>query len=230
MSLSLSPLRRFCVSGSASQLVKKFYTDVSTRVTPSPVPASFPNHQYEVLLNGSPVKTSKRNVMRVPTPELAFLIKSEFDIQSTFMKFATMPLYVLSKTSVDIDHSPAQRLNLMSSLLSMVDTDTAVYREDPRTSLGKLQASKLNPCIAHVNCTYRLGLKENFGLQNNQLSLSSLALLQEKLDKFDNWQLLAVEQMASVYKSTTLALCVLDKFVTYEEAFWLSRIEETYQA
>lgn len=36
--------------------------------------------------------------------------------------------------------------------------------------------------------------------------------------------------MASVYKSTTLALCVVDGFVTYEEAFWLSRIEETYQA
>lgn len=191
MSLCSTPLRHFCTSGSASQLIKKFYTDVATR--PTPATPSFPNHQYEVLLNGSPVKTSKRNVMRVPTPELAFLIKSEFDIQNTFMKFATMPLYVLSKTSVDIDHSPAQRLNLMASLLSMVDTDTAVYRENARTNLGKLQATKLNPCMEYVNNTYHLGLKENFGLQNNKLSPSSLALLQEKLDQYDNWQLLAVE-------------------------------------
>jgi chaperone required for assembly of F1-ATPase len=42
-----------------------------------------------------------------------------------------MPLFTLSKTSVDIDYNPEQRKNLKSSILSLIETDTVCYRENP---------------------------------------------------------------------------------------------------
>ena len=65
-----------------------------------------------------------------------------------------MPLFTLSKTSVDIDYNPEQRKNLKSSILSLIETDTVCYRENPQNRLGKLQKSKLNPVIKYVNNKY----------------------------------------------------------------------------
>jgi chaperone required for assembly of F1-ATPase len=48
------------------------------------------------------------------------------------------------------------------------------------------------------------------------------------LEELDNWLLLSFEQLASIYKSTALALMVIDNKISYQEAFGLSRIEETY--
>ena len=53
------------------------------------------------------VKTSKRNILKVGTLELGFLIKMEFESQKDHLKFATMPLFVLAKTAVDIDYNNA---------------------------------------------------------------------------------------------------------------------------
>lgn len=44
-----------------------------------------------------------------------------------------MPLYILAKTAVDIDYNPQQRHNLLASVMALVDTDTAVYRDHPTT-------------------------------------------------------------------------------------------------
>jgi len=49
-----------------------------------------------------------------------------------------MPLFILSKTAVDIDYNLHQRDNLVYSLNSLLETDTALYRDNPNTKLGKL--------------------------------------------------------------------------------------------
>lgn len=58
-----------------------------------------------------------------------------------------MPLFTLSKTAVDIDHNVHQRDNLIYSINSLIETDTALYRDNPNTKLGKLQKSRLNPSL-----------------------------------------------------------------------------------
>jgi len=46
----------------------------------------------------------------------------------------------------------------------------------------------------------------------------------------DNWKLLGLEQLASVFKSTTLAINVIDRRISVQQGFDDSRIEENYQS
>lgn len=73
-------------------------------------------HQYGVYLDGRIVKTPMRNKLALPSYELAFVIAHEFNMQSDYLRPATMPILSLSRTTIDMDLQSNIRENIETSI------------------------------------------------------------------------------------------------------------------
>ena len=101
------------------------------------------------------------------------------------------------------------------------------YR-DEKLNLNKIQDENYNPL-------YSL-LKENFGLQvkpyltlYDEHSNEAKLKLSNYLDHMDTDSLVILELAASLLKSTSLALLMLNQSIQPEETLYYSRIEEIFQ-
>ena len=72
-------------------------------------------------------------------------------MQTEYIRPTTMPLMTLARNAIDIDSDERIRQYMEKSVISYLERDTVLFREDPSSKLYKIQKEKLDPLLNQFN-------------------------------------------------------------------------------
>jgi len=138
------------------------------------------------------------------------------------------PLTALAYTA--IDRIAPQPGNIIEALLVYIDTDTLSYRATGSEKLAAQQEAQWSPVLAWAKKTYGVTWEVTSGVMPLEQPAALTEILSARLAKLDAMRLSACCLLASGFSSLVLMLAVLENYLSAEEAFRLSRLEEESQA
>jgi chaperone required for assembly of F1-ATPase len=199
--------------------MKRFYKVVSA----APAEGGF-----AVLLDGKPVKTPGRNMLILPTENLAVAIAQEWQAQGEEIIATTMPLLRLANTVIDgVAVNPA---GVIDAILRFGENDLLCYRAHQPPDLAARQRAGWDPLLDWVRQRHGAHMRVVDGLSHVDQTPDALLALRQALEDFDHFTLGGLHVIASITGSVVLALAVAGRFISGADAFALSRIDEIYQA
>ena len=181
----------------------------------------------QVVVNDKPLHTPGKHPLIVPTKALADAITAEWRANGKYVSIK-MPLTTLAYTA--IDRIAGQEKAIIEVLLVYLDTDTLSYRASGSEALAKKQQQQWDPILAWLDKTLGAAWQVTSGVMPVDQSPQLHKAIEKHLSSLNAMQLSAVSVLSSSLSSLALALTVLERHVTADEAFRLSRLEEDHQA
>jgi chaperone required for assembly of F1-ATPase len=199
--------------------MKRFYKTVSV----APLEGGF-----GVLLDGRPVRTPGKNLLALPTEELAASIADEWEGQGEKIIAVTMPLLRLANTV--IDGVAVRRDEVIAAVLRFGENDLLCYRAHQPPELVKRQAEGWDPWLDWARRRHSVNMTVAEGTTHIDQTPDALLAMRQALEELDAFALGAVHVIASITGSLVLALAVAEGAANGALVFQLSRIDEVYQA
>ena len=182
---------------------------------------------YAVLLDARPVRTPAKAPLVVPTRAMADAIAAEWDAQAEVLDPNTMP--VTKGANAAIDKVRTQRDEVIALLAEYGDSDLLCYRAAGPVELIARQAAGWDPMLDWAANTLGARLFVGEGVMHVPQTARALGLLRDALDQFDAFALAAVHDLVSISGSLVLALAVTRDAISVDDAWALSRIDESWQ-
>ena len=198
--------------------MKRFYKDVSS----APVEGGF-----GVRLDGKAVKTPAGQPLAVPSAALAEAMAAEWDAQGETIVPASMPLMQLVSTA--IDRMPLTRSQVEGYVSGFGASDMLCYRADSPADLVGLQSVSWQPWLDWAAREFGAPLVIGAGVVPLVQDEESLASLRLQVGGYNDWALTALQSLAPCLGSLVLSLAVVEGVLPADEAFDLSRLEESFQ-
>ena len=205
--------------------VTKYYENVDIREVSST------QNQYEILLDGKPLKSPKRAQFILPNKLLASAIATEWATQEDdSIRPFTMPLMQLSSTALDHMSDYATFDFHVKKLLEFFDADQAVVAHPSGSELREIQLKTLKKVHDWA--------RREFGEQLNLSSDSIFAqpqpeevkiLMEKRLRSLSPWEMTCTFAAAAAAKSLLIGLALNRNIIDPEEALKCARVEEDYQ-
>lgn len=196
---------------------KRFYKTVTTGELES---------GFGVFLDGRPLKTPQKHLLKVDKLSVAKLIAAEWDAQIETIKPETMPVTRLVNVSIEL--VPDNRDKLIAEARNYAGTDLLCYRAEAPLDLKQRQAELWDPILlwataqgAALETTQTLT-----AIEQNEASLDKVAAFASTMDDLD---LTLLVHLTAVYGSAILALAVMKNHIDGSQAFDLSRLDNLYQ-
>jgi chaperone required for assembly of F1-ATPase len=199
--------------------MKRFYKEVSV----GPVEGGF-----GVLLDGRPVRTPGKNLLALPTEDLAAAIAAEWRGQGEEVIATSMPLLRLANSV--IDGVAVNREGVVDAVMRFADNDLLCYRAHQPPDLVARQSAGWDPWLDWARRRHDANMTVAAGLGHVDQTPDALAALRQAVSALDPFALGALHVIASITGSLVLALAVADGAANGAQVFTLSRIDEIYQA
>ena len=212
--------------------VAKYYENVDIReVGGGGASNASSSNQYEILLDGKPLKSPKRAQFILPNKLLACAIATEWATQEDdLIRPFTMPLMQLSSTALDHMSDYATFDFHVKKLLEFFDADQAVVAHPNGSELREIQLKTLKKVHDWA--------RREFGDQLNLSSDSIFAqpqpeevklLMEKRLRSLSPWEMTCTFAAAAAAKSLLIGLALNRNIIDAEEALKCARVEEDYQ-
>ncbi len=174
----------------------------------------------------TPTHTPAKKPFELPAEALQKAIEKEWEGQPKFIS-AKMPLTSLAFTA--IDRIAPQMEGIIEALLVYADTDTLCYRA-PEEELAARQKAEWDVVLGWPSLL--LGTKWSVveGIMPLDQPEKIHTALRAYLQKKDAFVLAAFSVLAGGYSSLVLAMAVVEKHLSADAAYELSRLEENYSA
>lgn len=183
---------------------------------------------FTVRLDGRAVKTPAKAAFVVPTLAMAQAAAAEWDAQVGAVKPDTMPVTRAANSAID---KLGQQFDEVVDLLSAYGaSDLLCYRATGPEGLIARQAEGWDPLLDWALKALNAPLNVTSGIVHIDQPGKSLARLHALCADFDAFRLAAFHDLVAITGSLVLALAVIKGRLSAEEAFALSRIDETWQA
>lgn len=182
---------------------------------------------FTVRLDGRPVKTPSKTLLTVPTRALAEAIAAEWDAQTGEVKPETMPFTRAANSA--LDKVIPQFDAIVEMLAEYGGTDLLCYRTTGPDALVARQAAAWDPLLDWADTTFAAPLKATAGVMHIPQAPASLAALKAPVAAMTPFQLAAFHDLVAISGSLVLALAVTRGRLGAEEAWTLSRLDESWQ-
>ena len=199
--------------------LKRFWTSVTVTAVPG---------GHTVLLDGRQVKTPGKSLLVVPTEAMAHAIAAEWDAQSGPVRPETMHFTRAANSA--IEKVAPQFDEVVGLLAAYGETDLLCYRATGPAELAARQAAAWDPLLDWAATSLQTPLNSTVGIVHVAQPAASVARLHSLTGTLTPFQLAAFHDLVSLSGSLILALAVTHDRLTPEEAWTLSRIDETWQA
>ena len=177
-------------------------------------------------MTAMPTQTPGKNPFALPTAALQKAVEDEWASHKKFSPSA-MPLTALAYTA--IDQMEGKREHIVEVLMAYIDTDTLSYRSASQKLLEQ-QKKEWDPILAWAGGKFSALWKTTTGVMPLSQPEALHEAVAEYLGSLDAMRLSAACVLASGFSSLVLAMAVLEKQLSAERAFALSRLEEESQA
>lgn len=198
--------------------MKRFYTRVAAEPT---------SLGWHVSLDGRPVRTQGGAPQVVPTEALARLLASEWEVQGETIDPAGFAARDMADYAIDTIAS--DREGVIDRLLRFAETDTLCYRADPDEPLFVRQQAEWEPLLTAFEAREGVALERTSGVLHRPQCAATLAALRQRLEALDPFTLAAVEQMASLAASLSVALSALEDGADGQGLWRAANLEEDWQ-
>lgn len=183
---------------------------------------------FGVELDTRAVNTPNKTPLVLPTRAMAHAIAVEWDAQVDKIDPLTMP--VTRGANSAIDKVAPQLAEVVANLASYGDSDLLCYRAAGPVELVARQAEKWDPILDWSEGVFGARLNVGEGVMHVEQDPALLANLHAEVAAFDNFALAAVHDLIAISGSLILALAVTRNYLSPEDAWLLSRIDEHWQA
>lgn len=199
--------------------MKRFYKEVSSGAAEG---------GFSVRLDGKPIRTPAGQPLIVASEALAAALAEEWAAQGEMVTPSTMPMMQLVSTA--IDRMPATREQVMGFLIGFGGSDVLCYRAEGPSDLAELQARRWQPWLDWAAEELEAPLVVTEGVVPVAQEAESLGSFRRRLEAYDDWIMTALQSLAPCLGSLVLALAVVEGKLAADQAFELSRLDETFQA
>jgi len=180
-----------------------------------------------VTLDNRPLKTPSGNTLLLPQSKslLASLIAAEWDHQATLLKPHALPITSIVSRAIDSLRDRKSRAGVQQALLKYLDTDTICFYEDYPPQLERLQAEHWDPLLTWAQKAFDVRIDKFDSVLNNSQPDATKQKLGKILDSFDHWQMAAMERTTYTTKSFIIALALVNRHLTVEQASLAATVE-----
>jgi len=199
--------------------MKRFYQDVAVE------PA---DDGFRVTLDGRPLRTQGGSAQVVPTAPLAEALAEEWRAQGEQIDPKSFVLRDLADYA--IDRIAPDRAASAARLLPFAETDTLCYRADPDEPLFGRQQELWEPLVQAAEARHGLRLERVSGVVHRPQRPETMAKLKELIEGLDPFTLAALETLASLSASLTVALAALEEDADPDALFAAANCEQDWQA
>ena len=182
---------------------------------------------FTITLDGRAVKTPAKRLLVLPTMAMAEVIAAEWDAQQGRVKPETMPATRAANSA--IDNVAIQFAVVAHDLARYGETDLLCYRATAPQQLIDRQADAWDPLLEWSAAALRAPLIATAGVMHIRQPETSIAKLRAQVHAFTPFQLAAVHDLIAISGSLILALAVTRGRLSLDEAWRLSRIDESWQ-
>ena len=182
---------------------------------------------YGVRLDTRPVKTPAKQPLVLPTRAMAEAIAAEWDAQQGLIRPDTMPLTRAANSA--IDKVAPQMAGVVGEIANYGSTDLLCYRATDPPPLVARQAAGWDPLLDWAHDVLQARLVVTAGVIPVAQPAEGLAHLQRHVAAHTPFQMAALHDLVAISGSLILGLAVARERLRADEAFALSRIDETWQ-
>jgi chaperone required for assembly of F1-ATPase len=183
--------------------------------------------EWDVRLDGRPVRTPARVPLVVPAKPLAEAIAEEWlDVEDTVDPRA-MPLTGLANAAID-RVAPAREA-FAGGLARYAEADLACYRSSWPPELVKRQADAWDALLGWARRRYDVDFSTTSGLMHVPQPQATVERLAHAVAALDDFHLAGLSPLVTIGGSLIAALAVLEKAITPEQAWEAVTIDERWQ-
>ncbi|CAK75241.1 unnamed protein product (macronuclear) [Paramecium tetraurelia] len=183
--------------------IKRCYKEASIEMASNP---ANPFHQWIIKLDGKSIKTQKRNILAVPSPQLASYIASEFNNQNKNMSLLSMQLFLLASHAVDLDFDASSRDIMEMSFIGNFENDVILKRHQSQDKLLQKESQTFEPLIAQLNRKFNVEISSKDNRNQEFLNQLSKIKLESFIREMNNWQLVSLNSKIENLESCILGL------------------------
>ncbi len=174
-----------------------------------------------------PIKTPEVNNLIVPSKKLANAIAGEWRAHKVISNIQNMPLTRFCFTVIDKIQTNRSKIN--KQILEWINFELLCYRASNPKDLIELQNDRWERHLNWLALIHNVKLISTSSLNQNIQSKRSLIELKKIIVQFDDFSLVALMELYSIYGSLVLGLRVLSGSLNWDIAFEDSLLETTWQ-
>ncbi|MGP6087648.1 ATP12 family chaperone protein [Antarctobacter jejuensis] len=182
---------------------------------------------YTVTLDGRGIKTPAKSTLIVPSEALAQEIATEWAAQQEKVDPTTMPFTRMANSA--LDKVTPQHAAVADMLAAYGDSDLLCYRAEMPEGLVERQRESWDPLLDWAHTRYGARLLPRAGVMHVAQDKAALDRLSTEVHGQSPFQLAAFHDLVSMSGSLVLALAVVEGQRSSDDAWMLSRIDETWQ-
>jgi chaperone required for assembly of F1-ATPase len=182
---------------------------------------------YSVRLDGRTVRSPKGAKVVLPTRGLAELVAAEWDAQTDVIELAVMHATRLANTALEA--IPAARAATAQSVADYAGSDLLCYHADAPEALAARQDALWTPWVARAEQEFTCAFVRASGIIHQAQPEATLASVRDLALGLDDFRLAGLAFGASLFGSAILAIGVMRGWLSGEQAYELSRLDEAFQ-
>ncbi|TFY52640.1 hypothetical protein EVJ58_g9899 [Rhodofomes roseus] len=186
---------------------------------------------FAVTLDKRPLRTPGGKHMLLPKNKrlAATLIASEWENQETLLKPHSLPMTSIASRAIDAFSEEQTRAEVRGQLLKYFETDTICFHQTQPAAILKLQSAHWWPIINWAQSTFEIGISTTDSLLLPPHPQETYEKLDKLMSGFDAWEMAAMERITYTSKSFLIALALIKRQVTAEEAALAAHVEVNSQ-
>ncbi|WP_421935769.1 ATP12 family chaperone protein [Phenylobacterium sp.] len=182
---------------------------------------------FGVQLDGRNLRTPKAQLMRLPTRAAAEQVAEEWAAQTDVIEMATMHATRLANTAIETIGD--SRDGVADQVAQYAGSDLVCYfATDPAALVARQEAAWL-PVLERIAAEEGVRLERSQGIVHRDQPSTSLTRVREIALSLSDFQLAGLAFGVALFGSAVLAIGLLRGWLTADEAFDLSRVDEAYQ-
>ncbi|KAF4576450.1 ATP synthase complex assembly protein atp12 [Pleurotus pulmonarius] len=180
-----------------------------------------------VTLDKRALKTPSGNTLLLPQNKrlVATLIAGEWDSQETMLKPHALPMTSIASRALDAMSDEKTRHDVRDALLNYLDTDTICFHQEEPPLLAELQSEHWVPLLEWARSTFDVEIQTSESILLSEQPEETKRKLGAVLDTFDPWEMAAMERATYTTKSFLIALALVKKQLSIEQAAKAAQIE-----
>lgn len=202
---------------------KRFYKDVSL-LENSPGDAGA---RWRLLLDGRPVKTPNRNVLEVPSAELAEAVADEWRAQGELIDPSSMPITRIVNSA--IDGVAGREAEVASDITAFAGSDLVCYRAEAPVELIARQAVAWDPVLMWARDVLGARFVLAEGVMPVAQPKEALEAFAGAIGKLDALKLCALHVMTTLTGSAVIALAQVRGALSVKAAWKAAHVDEDFQ-
>lgn len=183
---------------------------------------------WSIQLDGRPVKTPAREMLRITSKPLADAVAEEWRAQEKFIDPTTMPLTRLA--SIAQDRVPLDRAALIDDIVRYAETDLVCYHAPGSEALGRLQRATFEPLLQWARTAYALDFETTDALMPIAQPPQTLHNARALIEQTSDIELAGLAMMVPLLGSFVLSIALWKQRIEIDQALKAARLDEDLHA